>query len=239
MTAASIVGGANLARRFAAWRVPNESPTRTSRRPDSRDLPRRHHRPAHRGAMFEDAERVTVPFRSSPKCSRSRTWTAPENIRTYATFSPRAFRSTLKTAPAGAASSARAATGRNVVIPVMSSAMPSPVTAEPMYTGWALPAAVFVREVGGELPLEVLGDERVRGEPIANRIEHALGIGTRAVDLVDEEQRRHPQSLQRAHQHDRLGLHALDGRQHQHGGVEDDQRALDLGDEVGVTRACR
>ena len=60
------------------------------------------------------------------------------------------------------------------------------------------------------------------------------GRAPRAVELVDEDQRRHAQPLQRAHQHARLRLHALDRRDDQHGAVEHAQHALHLGDEVGV-----
>ena len=55
-----------------------------------------------------------------------------------------------------------------------------------------------------------------------------------AVDLVDEDQRRDPQALQRAHQHARLRLHALDGGDDEHRAVEHAEHPLDLGDEVGV-----
>ena len=54
------------------------------------------------------------------------------------------------------------------------------------------------------------------------------------VDLVDEQQRRHPQAAQRLHQPPGMGLHALDRGQHQHGTVQHPQRPLHLGDEVGV-----
>ena len=52
--------------------------------------------------------------------------------------------------------------------------------------------------------------------------------------LLTKMQRRDAQPLQRPHQHARLGLHALDGGDHQHGAVEHAQRPLDLGDEVRV-----
>ena len=60
--------------------------------------------------------------------------------------------------------------------------------------------------------------------------------GPRAIDLVDEDQRRDAQALQRTHQDARLRLHALDRRDDQDRAVEDAEHALDLGDEVGVAR---
>jgi hypothetical protein len=58
--------------------------------------------------------------------------------------------------------------------------------------------------------------------------------GAAAVDLVDEEQRRDAQALQRAPQDARLRLDALDRRDHQHCTVEHAQRALHLGHEIRV-----
>ena len=54
------------------------------------------------------------------------------------------------------------------------------------------------------------------------------------VDLVDEDQRRDVEPLERAEQQRRLGLDALDRRDDEHRTVEDAEDALDLGDEVGV-----
>ena len=71
-------------------------------------------------------------------------------------------------------------------------------------------------------------------QPAPDRLEHRVDVGAASVDLVDEEQRRHAEALQRAHQDPRLGLDALDGGQDEHGAVEDAEDALDLGDEVGV-----
>ncbi len=47
-----------------------------------------------------------------------------------------------------------------------------------------------------------------------------LDIRTHAVDLVDEEDRRYVESAERTVQDDRLRLNAFDGRDHQHGTIE-------------------
>ena len=73
-------------------------------------------------------------------------------------------------------------------------------------------------------------------QPLGDLVQHRLLARAGAIDLVDEQQRRDPQPLQRAHQHARLRLHALDGREHEHRAVEHVQDALHLGDEVGVPR---
>ncbi len=67
-----------------------------------------------------------------------------------------------------------------------------------------------------------------------DRVEDGVDVGSGAVDLVDEQQRRHAEPLQRPHQDPGLRLHPLDGGQHQHGAVEHTEDPLDLGDEVGV-----
>ena len=56
------------------------------------------------------------------------------------------------------------------------------------------------------------------------------------VDLVHEDERRHPKALQRSHQQTRLRLHALDGGDDEDGAIEDVQHPLDLGDEIRVAR---
>ena len=76
----------------------------------------------------------------------------------------------------------------------------------------------------------------VRGQPAADRLQDTLDVGARAVDLVDEQQGRHPEPLQRPHQDPGLGLDPLDRGQQEHGPVEHAEDALDLGDEVGVAR---
>lgn len=58
--------------------------------------------------------------------------------------------------------------------------------------------------------------------------------GPGAVDLVDEQHRRHPEALQGAQQHACLGLHALHRRHDEHDGVEHAEDPFHLGDEVGV-----
>ena len=62
----------------------------------------------------------------------------------------------------------------------------------------------------------------------------ALRIGAGPVDLVDEDQRRDVEPLERAEQQRRLGLDALDRRDDEDRAVEHAEDALDLGDEVGV-----
>ena len=77
------------------------------------------------------------------------------------------------------------------------------------------------------------GHDRV-GQPVPDHRQHPVRVGTAAVDLVDEEQSRYPQPLQRPQQDHGLGLHAFDGGHHEHGAVEHRERAVDLGDEVRV-----
>ena len=83
----------------------------------------------------------------------------------------------------------------------------------------------------GEHRLHSLGTGR---QLVRDLVEHPRGIGAAPVGLVDEQQRRHAQALERAHQHARLRLYALDGRDDEHGAVEHAQRPLHLRDEVGV-----
>jgi hypothetical protein len=74
-------------------------------------------------------------------------------------------------------------------------------------------------------------DDR-RGQLLGDALQHAFVARAAAIDLVDEDERRDTQPLQRAHQHPRLRLDALDRGDDQHGAVEHAQHALDLGDEV-------
>ena len=76
--------------------------------------------------------------------------------------------------------------------------------------------------------------QEVGGQPLRDRGEDGVDVGAGAVDLVDEQQGRHVEALQRPHQDPGLRLHALDGREHEDRPVEDGERALDLGDEVRV-----
>ena len=122
------------------------------------------------------------------------------------------------------------------MITSISASTPAPVAADPKQVGWARACRSLRDEVGRELGVELLDDERVAREPVAHRLDHTLGIGTDAIDLVDEQQRGHAKALQRAHQHDRLRLHTLDGGQHQHRAVEHGERPFDLRDEVRVAR---
>ena len=73
-----------------------------------------------------------------------------------------------------------------------------------------------------------------RREPLRDGRQHAVVSGAGTVDLVDEDQRRDAEPLQRAHQDTGLRLHALDRGDHQHRAVEHAQGAFHLGDEVRV-----
>ena len=92
------------------------------------------------------------------------------------------------------------------------------------------------REPGRPAPRSVdqAHGEDVGAEPAGHSGQHGLDVGAGPVDLVDEQQRRDAEPLQRAHQDAGLRLHPLDRGEHEHRPVEDGQRALDLGDEVGV-----
>ncbi len=74
-----------------------------------------------------------------------------------------------------------------------------------------------------------------RCELLGDRPEHTVASRSAAVDLVHEQQGRDAQPLQRPHQDAGLRLHALDGRDHQHGAVEHVQHPFHLGDEIRVT----
>ena len=69
-----------------------------------------------------------------------------------------------------------------------------------------------------------------------NRVHDPLGVGAAAVDLVDEQQRRNAQALQRPQKHARLRLHTFDGGDHQHRAVEHVEHPLDFGDEIRMSR---
>ncbi len=75
-----------------------------------------------------------------------------------------------------------------------------------------------------------------RRQTLRNRPHYPLVAGPRAVDLVDEDQRRNAQPLQRARQDARLRLHPLHGRDHENRAVKDAQDPFHLGDEVRVAR---
>ena len=120
------------------------------------------------------------------------------------------------------------------MITSISASMPAPVAAEPKHVGCALAAAVSAARsaVSSESNSSTTNASRVRR--MLHRLDHAIRVGADAIDLVDEQHRRHAETLQRAHQDDRLRLHALDRRQHEHRSVEHRERPFDLGDEVGV-----
>ena len=71
-----------------------------------------------------------------------------------------------------------------------------------------------------------------RRQPVGDLAQDALVVRAGAVDLVHEQERRNAEALQRPHEQARLRLHALDGRDHEHGAVEHAEDALDLRDEV-------
>jgi hypothetical protein len=73
-----------------------------------------------------------------------------------------------------------------------------------------------------------------RGQALGDRPQGPSGVGAAAVELVDEDEGRGAEAPQRPQQHPGLGLHALDGRDDQHGAVEHAQHPLHLGDEVRV-----
>ncbi len=92
------------------------------------------------------------------------------------------------------------------------------------------------REPGGPAPGPLDGAHRqdVGAEAAGDRGQDGVHVGAGAIDLVDEQEGRDAEPLQRAHQDAGLRLHSLDRREHEHRSVEDGQGALDLGDEVGV-----
>lgn len=138
------MGGANRPLASCRGAVPMVSPTRTSLRPASFAIWPAVTLPLLTAAppCSKTFTAVTVAARSAPKCSRSRTRIVPENIRTYATFSPAGPRSTLNTEPDAGASGSPSAVGRRVVSDAMSTGIPAPVAAEPKNTGWTCAAAV-------------------------------------------------------------------------------------------------
>jgi hypothetical protein len=73
-----------------------------------------------------------------------------------------------------------------------------------------------------------------RSEPVADLRQQAVVPRAGPVDLVDEQDRRDAQALQRTHQHPGLRLHTLDGRDDQDGAVEHAEHPFHLGDEVRV-----
>jgi hypothetical protein len=93
-------------------------------------------------------------------------------------------------------------------------------------------------DAGGTHPLVVDHVERddAPRQLVCDLDADALDVGAAAVDLVDVEERRDAQALERAHQDSRLRLDALDRRDDQDRPVEHAQDTLDLGDEVGMAR---
>ena len=77
------------------------------------------------------------------------------------------------------------------------------------------------RDHGGREPARHCGDDPLR-------------VGAGPVDLVDEDQRRDAEPLERPEQQRGLRLDALDRRDDEDGAVQHAEDALDLGDEVRV-----
>lgn len=75
-----------------------------------------------------------------------------------------------------------------------------------------------------------------RPEPVGDLPQQLVLACPPSVDLVDEEERRDAQSLERAHQDAGLRLDALDRRDDQDGAVQYAEHPLHLGDEVRVAR---
>lgn len=73
------------------------------------------------------------------------------------------------------------------------------------------------------------------GQPGRDLAQHLRVACAAAVDLVDEQQRRDAQPLQRPHQHPRLRLDALHRGDHEDGAVQHAEDPLHLGDEIRVT----
>ncbi len=72
-------------------------------------------------------------------------------------------------------------------------------------------------------------------QPGRDRPQHLLVPRPAPVDLVDEEQGRDAQPLERPHQHPRLCLHPFDGGDDEHDAVQHAEHTLHLGNEVRVT----
>jgi hypothetical protein len=89
---------------------------------------------------------------------------------------------------------------------------------------------------GGRAPglLDVGHGEDARRQSTLHLDQHRGGVCACPVDLVDEDQRRDTQSLERAKQQRGLWLHSLDRRDDQDRPVEDAEDPFDLGDEVGM-----
>ena len=91
-------------------------------------------------------------------------------------------------------------------------------------------------EAGAARARPVCGPHRhdVGRQLLRNALQHAFDVCAAAVDLVDENDGRDFQPLQRPHQHARLRLHAFHGGDDQHGAVEHVEHPFHLGDEIGV-----
>ena len=83
---------------------------------------------------------MTLAAWPAPNSSRSRVRSGPENIRTYAIFSPAGPRSTLKTVPDTGPPESPCAAGSSSRIPAASESTPAPVLAEPKNTGCTAPS---------------------------------------------------------------------------------------------------
>ena len=150
------------------------------------------------------------------------------------------------------------------MIAARTSAIPTPVSAAPDSTGWTCPSracsaraasaccssggrpSTYSRSSGSSHGATASSTSSTEHRPVeaddgagqllAEGLQGALERGAGPVHLVDEDQEGQAEPLQDPDQHPGLGLDALDRRDDQHGAVEHGQRALDLGDEVGVAR---
>ena len=86
------------------------------------------------------------------------------------------------------------------------------------------------RPASRTVPIGTIAGESRRA--IASTTRSRIGAGP--VDLVDEDQRRDVEPLERAEQQRRLRLDALDRRDDEDRAIEHAEDAFDLGDEVGV-----
>ena len=100
------------------------------------------------------------------------------------------------------------------------------------------------KQVGDPAEVGLAADRQLErsdagAEPLAQLVERPLEVGAFAVELVDEDQPRDAELGGDAARHLGLHLDALDRAHDEHGEVGHGERRLDLGDEVGVARACR
>lgn len=74
----------------------------------------------------------------------------------------------------------------------------------------------------------------VRIEAFCDGFDHSSDVGADPVDLVYEDQRRHPQPSEDTEEQQSLRLDAFNRRDNEHGAIENTENSLDLCDEVRV-----